>query len=104
ERRCNESDLCHGATCNQHEDSSYTCDCNSGGFIENVAIGRLVRQSSTSHGGLAPRAVDGNTNPIYYSDTCSHAGFGDMFPWWRVDLAFPHCIQKVRIYNRLDCC
>ena len=39
----------------------------------NVALGKSVFQSSTAWGGLAERAVDGNTNPDFYAgNSCMH--------------------------------
>ncbi|XP_038061373.1 uncharacterized protein LOC119732074 [Patiria miniata] len=60
---------------------------------------------SSSHGsGLFPagNAVDGSLS----SDMahCSHTVAQTSNPWWRVDLGADHCISKVEILNRGDCC
>nr|XP_006815786.1 PREDICTED: uncharacterized protein LOC102807315 [Saccoglossus kowalevskii] len=99
---CEDSNVCHGGTCDTLDDDSYTCDCDDGGVLENVALLRYSEQSS-SHGPTW-KANDGNTNGYYFSGSCSHTAFHDWDSWWRVDLAFLHCVKMVKIYNRLDCC
>jgi len=60
-----------------------------------------VRQSSTAHGGAAERAIDGNKDSNWGSNSCTHTNStGETDPWWQVDLGKPHRIKKVAIQNR----
>ncbi|MCK5828942.1 MAG: discoidin domain-containing protein [Methylococcales bacterium] len=71
-------------------------------------ISRLVfgkaSQSSTGWGGEASRANDGNTNGNYYQQSSvSHTELQTQ-PWWQLDLESTQQIDKIKIYNRTDCC
>jgi hypothetical protein len=68
-----------------------------------LSKGRRVQQSSTTHGGRAQRAVDGNTNGRYASGSCTHTRKA-RGSWWQVDLGRVRPIRKVVIWNRQDCC
>ncbi|XP_078584680.1 myeloperoxidase-like [Branchiostoma floridae x Branchiostoma japonicum] len=71
----------------------------------NLALGRPTAQLSTSHGGLARRAVDGNTDGDFHSGSCTHTNRpGNRRPWWRVDLGTAQAIGNVVVFNRQDCC
>ena len=71
-----------------------------GGFS---VITGTASQSSTGHGGIASRAVDGNTNQQYQSNSCTHTeGFNQ--PWWRLDFGMTKRVSKVEVWNRADCC
>eukprot|EP00058_Branchiostoma_floridae_P017595 XP_002603084.1 hypothetical protein BRAFLDRAFT_116966 [Branchiostoma floridae] len=71
----------------------------------NLALGRPTAQLSTSHGGLARRAVDGNTDGDFHSGSCTHTNRpGNRHPWWRVDLGTAQAIGNVVVFNRQDCC
>ena len=61
-----------------------------------MALGKNVHQSSTGHGGVASRAVDGNTNTNWNGGSCSHTG-GRENQWWQVDLGEAAVVSKVRI-------
>ncbi|XP_071793021.1 uncharacterized protein [Asterias amurensis] len=50
----------------------------------------------------AKRAADGFIGK-FVSPGFSHTGH-DFDPWWRVDLVDTHCISKVVLFNRWDCC
>ena len=62
-------------------------------------------QSSTCHGGGANRAIDGNTNGNYYSNSVQHT-CNEAQAWFKVDLGanLVHTINRVMVYNRNDCC
>ena len=62
-------------------------------------------QSSTCHGGGAKRAIDGNTNGNYYSNSVTHT-CNDANPWHEVDLGQDNdfTINSISVYNRNDCC
>lgn len=69
----------------------------------NIARGKPAKQSSTTQGGVASRAVDGNIDTIYSKGSCTHTHY-DTEPWWRVDLESAREIGGVQIWNRGDCC
>lgn len=57
-------------------------------------------QSSTFDGYGADRAVDGVRNTDFLQGSCSHTGFGDSQPWWRVDLQSQYFVLSIQILNR----
>lgn len=71
-------------------------------FVSTVST---ASQSSTCHGGNAGRAIDGNTNGNWYSNSVQHTCL-EANPWWTVDLGqeYDYTISRVLIYNRNDCC
>ncbi|XP_033633077.1 uncharacterized protein LOC117294678 [Asterias rubens] len=67
-------------------------------------IGKPTAQSTTIENYTSDKAVDGSQGTyLYPNNVCSHTGEED-HPWWRVDLEEEHCISKVTILNRGDCC
>ncbi len=64
----------------------------------NVALNKPATQSSTRFGGVASRAVDGNTNGNSFTHTDFEQG------WWRVDLQDEYDISAINIFNRTTCC
>lgn len=70
---------------------------------QNLAFNKPATQSSWGYGGVASRAVDGNTNGIYGSGSVTHSGYMSQ-PWWQVDLGGLAAIQSVQLWNRTDCC
>ena len=69
----------------------------------NVALHKPCKQSSTSYGGGAGRAVDGNTNGRWRNNGITHTK-QQSNPWWYVDLQDSFTIEKIVVYNRMDCC
>ncbi|HSD85443.1 MAG TPA: discoidin domain-containing protein, partial [Anaerolineae bacterium] len=72
----------------------------------NLALFRRVTetvQSSTSAGGEAARAVDGNLDGNYNNSSVSHTA-DEASPWWQTDLGSSQAIGKIRLWNRTDCC
>lgn len=69
----------------------------------NLAVNGTASQSSTGYGGLASRANDGNTNPLWNGGSISHTD-NLVNSWWEVDLGGTFPIAEVRLYNRGDCC
>ena len=68
---------------------------------KNVARAGKAKQSSTAHGGVAERAIDGNKNPDYNAGGQTHTdGFGSIAPWWEVDLGKSVPVEKIEVYNR----
>lgn len=70
----------------------------------NVAAGKAASQSSPFEGAGPGRAVDGNTNGVYAAGSVAHTGGTAANDWWQVDLGALHDIDRVRIWNRTDCC
>ena len=67
----------------------------------NIAIGKPTLQSSESSHGESKRAVDGNKDPIYESNSCT-ATQAEKLPWWRVDLEKEEEVRIVSITNRQE--
>lgn len=63
----------------------------------------IVSQSSTSHGGVASRAYDQNTNGVFARNSVTHTN-NEVEPWWMLDLGEQTDISSVVIYNRTDAC
>eukprot|EP00662_Eupelagonemidae_sp_cell21_P053431 gene53431-biopygen105819 len=72
----------------------------------NLAASKTTAQSSDWNSGTSNKAVDGNADPSWGGDSCTHTtGYrGSTDPWWRVDLGAQHYLCTVRITNRGDCC
>ncbi|KAI8494104.1 hypothetical protein Bbelb_284510 [Branchiostoma belcheri] len=88
------------------------CCCLSGAFATsdfNVALGKTAFQTSTLNGtygpGVASLAVDGITNTYmnFGIATCTHTQEETGPSWW-VDLGRSYVIDRVVIFNRMDCC
>ncbi|MSR32671.1 MAG: c-type cytochrome [Gemmataceae bacterium] len=73
-------------------------------FSDGVNIARRgkAKQSSTSHGGDAVRAIDGNKNPDFSAGGQAHTREGTDNPWWEVDLGADSLIESIVVYNRGD--
>jgi len=69
----------------------------------NLAKGKTATQSSTMFGGEARRAVDGKTEGNFHLNFVSHTS-SQFQAWWQVDLGAVSSIQRIRIWNRTDCC
>ncbi|MDQ8195646.1 discoidin domain-containing protein [Coraliomargarita sp. SDUM461004] len=67
---------------------------------KNIALNKAVSQSTTVYGGIAERAVDGNTNGDYNAQSVTHTKTDDANPWWEVDLGRQVDIESIRVYNR----
>ena len=68
-------------------------------MFSDLALNQSATQVSVAHGGAASRAVDGNNNTDWSSDSCMHTDFADD-PWWRVDLGASLPVATVVIVNR----
>lgn len=70
----------------------------------NLAASKPAAQTSEAYGGIATKAVDGNTSGNFGTDkTCTHTK-KETNPWWYVDLGKAAEVAKVVVYNRSDCC
>lgn len=72
--------------------------------LPNVALGKPASQSSTGGGGVASRAVDGNTDGSWGSGSVTHTSEPSDEAWWQVDLGGTHALDAIEIWNRTDCC
>ncbi|NQT86252.1 discoidin domain-containing protein [bacterium] len=65
----------------------------------------VASQSSTAWGGVASRAIDGNTNGSYGGNSVTHTNDENPNgPWWEVDLGGMTILDELTLYNRTDCC
>jgi hypothetical protein len=80
--------------------------------LDTIIAGRLniarvgnvtATQSSISFGAPAGRAVDGNTNGIFYKRIITHTG-NEYQSWWELVLDDSADIEDILLYNRMDCC
>jgi hypothetical protein len=69
----------------------------------NLALSGIATQSTTDFGGVASRAIDGDTNPQWASATLTHTG-DFQNSWWEVDLGATEVIGEIKLFNRGDCC
>ena len=69
----------------------------------NLALNKPTYQSSTGWGGYSSRAVDGNTNGNFYNGSVTHTLY-QYRPYWELDLQSINYIDKIKIWNRTDCC
>ncbi len=67
----------------------------------NVALGRPVTQSTIDAGGLAARAVDGNTDGDFANESASQTT-AELTPFLEVDLESVHDITDVVLHSRTD--
>jgi hypothetical protein len=76
-----------------------------GGQLPNVARNPLAvaSQSSTGFGGDAARAIDGNTDGNYGSNSVTHTN-SDTNAFWEVNLGKDFGVDEVILFNRTDCC
>ena len=72
--------------------------------ISNLSLGQPSQQSSTSHSGVASRAVDGNTNGIYSAQSVTHTNASSNQAWWQVDLGDQALVDNIVLFNRSDAC
>ena len=72
--------------------------------VQNVALGKPARQSSTAFGAEASRAVDGNTNGLWSLKSVTHAILNQPDPWWEVDLGALYNVSEIKLFKRTDCC
>jgi len=69
---------------------------------ENVALKRPAVQTTTSHGGLAARAVDGKTDGNWKNGSVTHTSIDQPDPAWEVDLGGSRPIEKIVVWNRVS--
>ncbi|MEL6650212.1 MAG: discoidin domain-containing protein, partial [Bacteroidota bacterium] len=69
----------------------------------NLALNKSATQHSTTNGGAASRAVDGNTNGNWGANSVTHTK-KTAAAWWRVDLGSTKSIGDIKVWNRVNCC
>lgn len=67
----------------------------------NYAYRKKATQSSVAYNGVAGNAVDGNRDPDYDGNSCTHTS-NDYEAWWMVDLGQSVPVYKVFIVNRIN--
>jgi len=60
-------------------------------------------QSSTRHGAISSRAIDGILDARWAGNSCTHTAT-QADPWWQVDLGGYYAVRGVKVTNRADCC
>ncbi|HEX6068974.1 MAG TPA: PVC-type heme-binding CxxCH protein, partial [Longimicrobiaceae bacterium] len=68
----------------------------------NLARGGEAEQKSTTSGGEARRAVDGNTAGSFRLGSVAQSTTMEADPWWEVDLGEERPIAAIRIWKRSD--
>lgn len=92
-----------GSQC-PHKEEKEVCNVDLCPFaIELVSQDKPATQSSEYGSAPAARAVDGDNNGDFSSDTCTQTQ-KQKNAWWKVDLQQEVHIQKVVVWNRVDCC
>ena len=79
----------------------------SAGNPVNVALGKPATQSSIYPHSCYPtaaKAVDGNTNGIFYPNCSVTHTNSDPQAWWQVDLQAVYPLDTITLWNRTDCC
>jgi azurin len=69
---------------------------------KNIALQGKAKQSSTSNGGDASRAIDGRTDGDFGSGTQTHSKENEDHPWWEVDLGSSQPIESIVVWNRTE--
>lgn len=69
----------------------------------NLSLGKKASQSSMGYGGDPQRAVDGNTDGNYWANSVTHTNNAPQ-EWWQVDLGGVKAVERIRLWNRTDCC
>lgn len=67
---------------------------------KNIALGCKARQIATANGGVASRAVDGNTDGEWGKSSVTHTPEDCPNPWWEVELKEMQPISKLVLWNR----
>ena len=69
----------------------------------NVALSGTAVQSTTfSNLGKAEHAIDGNSDPQWEHNSCTHTQRSDTKPWWRLELPGVYRVSEIQVTNRND--
>lgn len=69
----------------------------------NFALAGTATQSSDAHGGVAMRAIDGNSDGNWNNGSVTHTNLGNE-SYLTIDLGAVKQLDTVRLWNRSDCC
>ena len=70
----------------------------------NIAPGGIATQSSDWGGAVAPRAIDGETDPSWFAGSIAHTDNLEN-SWWQVEFSGQlFAMSELRIFPRTDCC
>ncbi|OGV82980.1 MAG: hypothetical protein A3K19_32645 [Lentisphaerae bacterium RIFOXYB12_FULL_65_16] len=72
---------------------------------KNIAVGKPVKASSTMKPFTADKVVDGVVEYTFGKDSSFWSSAGDKGgEWWEVDLGAAVAVERIVLFNRLDCC
>ncbi len=115
---CNDVDVCangpdtgmpcdDGNPCTVNDIVDAYCNCigtiSDQATTTNIALGKTASQIATNEGGVASRAIDGNTDGDMNNESVTLTNSRDN-AWWEIDLGNEHDIYQINIFNRTDCC
>jgi len=69
---------------------------------ENVAPEGRATQSTDAWGGVASRAIDGNTSGAFGDGGQSHTVEDQPDPWWELDLGRDRSLDAITVWNRAE--
>ena len=64
-----------------------------------MALSGTAIQSTTDYGGLAERAIDGNNDPQWEHNSCTHT-VSQAKAWWRLELPGVYRVSEIQVTNR----
>lgn len=70
-------------------------------LVSNLATSGSATQSSTAWGGVAERAIDGNTSGVWGNNSVTHTLESELSAWWQVNLLDLYEINEMNIWNRV---
>jgi putative heme-binding domain-containing protein len=68
----------------------------------NIARKGKASQKNTANGGVASKAIDGNTSGKFSDGGQTHTEENTSNPWWEVDLGAEYPLTSIIVYNRTD--
>lgn len=69
-------------------------------IFADLALKQPTKQSSSRHGGIPERAVDGLKSSYFEHNSCTRTKALQKPPWWRVDLGSSLPVAEVIVVNR----
>lgn len=87
---------------NAHGSSDWSAVLDAGYAAANVALNRPATQAGVEYDGFAYKAVDGNTDGIYWNGSVTFTTLGYVDPWWEVDLGEVRPVAGIEVWNRSD--
>ena len=64
-----------------------------------MALSGTAVQSTTALGGVAERAIDGNSDPEWGHHSCTHTD-SQTRPWWRLEQPGVYRVSEIQVTNR----